>query len=183
MSGSLGLTAGTVRLAPYDTTWPAFYVAEVARVEKNLAAHGIALSFEHTGSTAIPGMVAKPVLDLLAGRPAEVDRATTVAAIESAGYLYRGEQGIPGRDFFRRGEPRQFHLHLTLVGSVFWQDHRTFRDYLREHTDAAAEYAALKRELAERYPRDRAAYIEGKTAFVEAIPARARVSTDDSRGA
>ncbi len=173
--GPLGLTAGTVLVVPYDPTWPALYAEEVGRLERSLAAYNVALVFEHTGSTAIAGMPAKPVLDMLAGLPAESNRVAAIAAIERAGYRYRGEQGIPGRDFFRRGEPRQFHLHLTLVGSTFWRDHRTFRDYLREHADAAAEYAALKCDLAELYRRNRGAYIEGKTAFVEAILARARV--------
>ncbi|PYO49036.1 MAG: GrpB family protein, partial [Gemmatimonadetes bacterium] len=95
-------------------------------------------------------------------------------ALVSAGYVYRGEQGISGRDFFRRGEPRQYHLHLTTIDSSFWRDHQRFRDYLLSHPDAAAEYSALKRNLAARHPQDREAYIEGKTAFVNAILKQAR---------
>ena len=173
-TGSLGLESGVVRLAPYDTAWPAMYVAEVARLAPILLEHGVTLTLEHTGSTAVPGLAAKPILDILAGREAAGDRSAVIAALVAGGYTYRGEQGISGRDFFRRGDPRQYHLHLTTVGSTFWHDHRSFRDHLRAHADAAAAYEALKRALAARYPRDREAYIEGKTAFVQAIVAEAR---------
>lgn len=156
-------------MVAYDPAWPELYAAEVARLEPILTARGVSLALEHTGSTAVPGLAAKPVLDLLAARATDRVRVATIAAIEAAGYLHRGEQGIAGRDFFRRGEPRQYHVHLTLLGSPFWRDHLAFRDFLRMHADAAAEYAALKLALASRYPRDRGAYIEGKTAFVEAI--------------
>ncbi len=173
MSSFLGLAAKTVQVVEYDPTWPALYATEIARLEPVLQAHGVSLVFEHTGSTAVPGLAAKPVLDILVGR-IENDRSVAIAALQAGGYEYRGEQGIVDRDFFRRGVPRQYHLHLTQVGSHFWHDHRTFRDYLRTHADAAESYAALKRELASRYPRDRPAYIEGKTAFVDAILAAAR---------
>jgi GrpB-like predicted nucleotidyltransferase (UPF0157 family) len=174
MSDSLGLASGIVRVVPYDPAWPDLYAAEVARLSPIFLSHGVALVLEHTGSTAVPGLAAKPVLDILAGRRDDSDRAPAIAALEAAGYLYRGEQGIAGRDFFRRGEPRQYHMHLVAVGSPFWNDHRTFRDYLRAHPDAAADYARLKGELATRFPDDREAYIDGKTVFVESILAAAR---------
>ena len=171
---SLGLESGTVRVVPYDSAWPELYLAEVERLTPLLAAHGVQLVLEHTGSTAVPGVAAKPVLDILAGRRPEDSRQRIIDALVSAGYVYRGEQGISGRDFFRRGEPRQYHLHLTTTDSSFWRDHRKFRDYLLSHPDAAAEYSALKRDLAARHPQDREAYIEGKTAFVNAILKQAR---------
>ena len=169
MPGSLGLASGTVRVLPYDPAWPDLYAAEMARVEPILLSLGVSLVLEHTGSTAVPGLAAKPVLDILAGRRSDEERAAAIEALQGTGYVYRGEQGIPGRDFFRRGEPRQYHLHLVTMDSPFWRDHLAFRDHLRTHADAAAAYAGLKRELAARYPHDREAYIEGKTTFVEAI--------------
>ena len=177
MFGSLGLPSRTVRIVPYDPAWPKLYADEVTRVEPILIAHGVSLVLEHMGSTAIPGLAAKPVLDLLAGRRSEDHHAGVIAALEAAGYVYRGEQGITGRDFFRRGEPRQYHLHLTTIDSTFWRDHRLFRDYLRANPDALAAYAFLKQNLAAQFPRDREAYIDGKTAFVEAILVEARRST------
>lgn len=181
-SGSLGLESGVVRVVPYDPAWPALYAAEVARVEGVLEGHGMRLLFEHTGSTAVPGLAAKPVLDLLVGRPADASRDAAIAALEAAGYVYRGEQGIPGRDFFRRGEPRRYHLHLTLVDSQFWRDHRAFRDHLRGHPEVAARYAELKRALAARHPRDRGAYIDGKSDFVAAVLAAAALAAATLRG-
>jgi GrpB-like predicted nucleotidyltransferase (UPF0157 family) len=169
MESSLGLESGTVRVAPYDPAWAQLFAAEVARLQPILGSYGVSLSLEHTGSTAVPGLAAKPVLDILAGRSVAASRETVIEALRAAGYAYRGEQGIPGRDFFRRGEPRKYHLHLTVVGSDFWRDHLAFRDYLRANPEAADRYAALKLELAARHPRDREAYIEGKTAFVLAI--------------
>jgi GrpB-like predicted nucleotidyltransferase (UPF0157 family) len=125
------------------------------------------------GSTAVPGLAAKPIIDLLGGHTVEVRREHVIAALVDAGYTHRGEQGILGRDFFRRGSPRQYHLHLTTLDSGFWHDHRTFRDYLRAHPDRAAAYAALKHQLAAQFPRNRPAYIDGKAAFVHATLADA----------
>jgi GrpB-like predicted nucleotidyltransferase (UPF0157 family) len=171
---SLGLESGTVRLVPYDRAWPVLFAVERARIEAALAARGVSLAIEHTGSTAVEGLAAKPVLDMLAGRSAHQDRAAVIAALESAGYLHRGEQGIAGRDFFRRGEPRAYHLHLAEIGGDFWNEHLTFRNHLRAHPDVAAAYGALKLELAERYSRDRESYIDGKTAFVRDVLERER---------
>jgi GrpB-like predicted nucleotidyltransferase (UPF0157 family) len=173
----LGLEAGRVRIVPYSDAWPALYAAEVARVAPLLAAAGVSLLFEHTGSTAVPGLAAKPIVDILAGLAAEEERGAAIVALQAAGYVHRGEQEIRGRDFFRRGEPRQYHLHLTQVGSAFWHDHRTFRDWLRSHPDAAAEYMALKGLLAARHPADREAYIGGKTGFVEGVLRAARAGS------
>ncbi|HKO16314.1 MAG TPA: GrpB family protein [Gemmatimonadaceae bacterium] len=172
----LGLESGRVRVVPYDADWPALYAAEIARLTPFLQAAGLELVLEHTGSTAVPGLAAKPIVDILAGLPLESAREPAIIALQTAGYVHRGEQGIPGRNFFRRGEPRQYHLHLTRVGSTFWDDHRHFRDWLRTHPVAAAEYAALKQALAARYPTDREAYIDAKTAFVEAVLRTARES-------
>ena len=176
---SLGLARGAVRIVPYDPAWPALFDAEVARLAPILAAHGVTLRLEHTGSTAVPGLAAKPILDILAGWQGEGSREAAIRGLESAGYLDRGESGIPGRDFFRRGEPRQYHVHLARVGSTFWNDHLTFRDHLRARPDVAAAYAALKRQLAARYPTDREAYIEAKTEFVLEALANARDKKHD----
>jgi GrpB-like predicted nucleotidyltransferase (UPF0157 family) len=171
----LGREVGVVRVVPYNPAWPQLYAAEAARLQGLLHAVGVSLILEHTGSTAIPGLPAKPILDILAGRTTDCAREPAIRALAAAGYLYRGEEGIPGRDFFRRGEPRPYHVHLALVGSPFWNEHRIFRDYLRVHPEIAADYGRLKYDLASRHPTDRGAYIDGKTAFVAAALARARV--------
>jgi GrpB-like predicted nucleotidyltransferase (UPF0157 family) len=135
---------------------------------------GISLVLEHIGSTAVVGLSAKPVLDVLAGREEHAPRDAAIAAIAAAGYSYRGEQGIVGRDFFRRGEPRQYHVHLTQIGSEFWTNQLLFRDYLREHDDVARAYGELKRTLADQFPNDREAYVNGKTEFIRSVVELAR---------
>ena len=170
----LGLHRGTVRVVPYDPAWAELFVEERQRLHDVLGAHGLSIAIEHTGSTAVPGLAAKPILDLLAGWTLPEQRQLAIDAFQAGGYVYRGEQGISGRDFFRRGEPRQYHVQLACVDSAFWKDHRAFRDYLREHDDVAAEYGRLKQLLAAQYPTDRAAYIDGKTAIVQDVLARAR---------
>jgi len=174
-SPTLGLASGTVRVVPYDPAWPSLFDAEVARLAPILVEHDVIVRIEHTGSTAVPGLPAKPIIDMLAGHDDVNGRERATAALEAAGYTYRGEQGIPGRDFFRRGEPRQYHMHLTRVGSAFWNDHLTFRDHLRATPATAQAYASLKLGLAERYPTNRELYIEGKTEFVHDTLALASV--------
>ena len=171
MTGSLGLESGTVRVVPYDTAWPTLFRVEADRVREALP--GLPLWLEHVGSTAVPGVAAKPIIDILAGRPPGVPAAPYIAALGAAGYEYRGEQGIPGRAFFRRGVPRSYHIHLAEVDSQFWRDHLAFRDHLRSHPEVAAEYVALKESLAAQFPRDREAYISGKGPFILQVLARA----------
>ena len=162
----LGLESGVVRVVDYDPRWPGLFLAEAARVERAIAP--LTLELEHVGSTAISGLAAKPVLDILAAYGDEAERVNYIAALTAAGYQHRGEQGIPGREFFRRGHPRAYHLHLAIRASQFWHDHLDFRNLLRADIHARAEYGALKHALAIRYPHDREAYIDGKGAFVRA---------------
>src|ERR1051326_5048785 len=169
ISDSLGLESGTVRLVEYDDRWSSLFQAEASRILA--AAPELQLTLEHVGSTAVPGLCAKPVLDILAGHSAAVPALACVSPLERAGYEHRGDAGILGHQFFRRGQPRAYHLHLVELGGRLWREYLAFRDYLRSDTRAAAEYADLKRQLAARHPRDREAYIGGKSGFVvAAIP-------------
>ncbi len=167
MPHSLGLERGVVRLVEYDARWPALFDVECQRIRDKCRL--LPLRLEHVGGTAIPGMCAKPVLDIVAGRPLGAPIFDYVVAFKGAGYEHRGEQGVPGREFFRRGQPRAYHLHLVEQGRVVWRDYLAFRDYLRAHPDAARDFANLKRYLAARFPRDREAYIDAKSAPVHAI--------------
>jgi GrpB-like predicted nucleotidyltransferase (UPF0157 family) len=170
MSEALGLESKTVRVAAYDSRWPQLFRAEAARLAAAVAAAGLpSLIFEHVGSTAVPGLAAKPILDLAAGRASENAATLYVPVFEGAGYVYRGNGGLPGREFFRRGELRSHHLHLVELYGDHWRRYLVFRDALRSDAALRDEYAALKGRLAVRFPRDREAYIEGKTAFVEAV--------------
>jgi GrpB-like predicted nucleotidyltransferase (UPF0157 family) len=179
---TLGLERGVVRLVPYDLAWPELFAAEAERIQKIFSAAGLVIALEHMGSTAIPGLAAKPILDILGGYPAGVRVADYISVLIGAGYMHRGEQGIPGREFFRRGDPRSHHLHLATIDGTFWRDHLAFRDRLRADQSLRDSYAALKEDLAARFPRDREAYIEAKGPFVKAIlEATSRVTRTTTR--
>ena len=172
MADALGLESGIVRLVDYDDRWPLLFAAEARRIRDQCGT--LALRLEHIGGTSIPGMCAKPVLDIAAGRPAEAAIEDYVAALERAGYVYRGERGVPGREYFRRGQPRAYHLHLVEDGGALWSDYVVFRDYLRADAEAAREFAGLKRALAARFVHDREAYMNAKGPHVAEILRRAR---------
>ena len=165
-----------VTLVPYDTTWPLEFAAEADRIERACA--GLPIRLEHIGSTAIPGMSAKPVIDILAGRPGNMSGEKYVAAFRQLGYEHKGAYGIPGRNYFRRGVPRTHHVHLVSWSSDFWHDHLLFRDYLRENPDSAREYETIKREIAETYMFDKENYTDAKGPFVRSIVRRARGELD-----
>lgn len=173
----LGLASKTVRVAPYDARWPLLFDAERERIDDAVRAAGLPLlELEHVGSTSVPGLAAKPILDIAAGRASAVPGAEYVPVLERLGYVHRGEQGLPGREFFRRGELRSHHLHLVERGGMHWRRYVVFRDALRADVALRDAYGALKQELARRFPHDREAYIDGKTEFVT------RVVGGDDRG-
>jgi GrpB-like predicted nucleotidyltransferase (UPF0157 family) len=177
MPAPLGLEPGIVRVVEYDARWPGLFAAEASRIASVI--QPLTLVLEHVGSTAVPGLAAKPIVDILAAFPAGDPVSRHIAGLCAAGYEHRGDQGIPGREFFRRGQPRAYHVHLTVAGSSFSRDHLDFRNRLRSDPECRAAYGRLKRELAAKYPRDREAYIEGKSAFVLTALSewRARVDT------
>jgi GrpB-like predicted nucleotidyltransferase (UPF0157 family) len=132
MPESLGLEANTVRLAAYDARWPVLFQEEAERISAAVAGAFLPpLRIEHVGSTAVPGLPAKPVLDIAAGRDADVPAAVYIPVLESAGYIYRGASGVPGRDFFRLGMLRTHHLHLVEHEGELWRRYIGLRDALR----------------------------------------------------
>lgn len=167
MTTSLGLESGVVRLVDYDPRWLELFAAEAERLHAIITPRSVTL--EHTGSTAIPGLCAKPILDILAGYDDPARLPDCIAALVAAGYVHRGEQGIPGREFFRRGTPRAYHIHLARRGGTFWRDHLGFRDALRANPALRDAYARTKRDLAAKHPANREAYIEGKAPFVREV--------------
>ena len=148
----LGAVAEALRepleVVAYDPAWPRLYDEEAARVGSALGEDVVAI--EHMGSTAVPGLAAKPVIDVSVGLRRLELTADQVAAVEALGYEYLGENGLPGRLFFRRSEAgrRTHHLHVVEVEGEHWHRHRAFRDYLRAHPDEVDRYAAEKRRLA-----------------------------------
>jgi GrpB-like predicted nucleotidyltransferase (UPF0157 family) len=154
----------------WDPAWPARAAEEAAAVGEALGA----VEVEHIGSTAVPGLAAKPVLDLLAGlHPLEAGPAA-VDAMKALGYEYLGEHGLPGRLFFRKGpERRTHHVHAVELGGTEWRRHLAFRDYLRAHPDEVARYGEAKRALATAVGGDWDAYAERKNGIASDLQVRA----------
>jgi GrpB-like predicted nucleotidyltransferase (UPF0157 family) len=155
----------SVALADYDDAWPALF-EEIARsIRKTVAELGAEV--EHVGSTSVPGLAAKPVIDIdvVVRDPEDVPEA--IERLRALGYVYQGDKGIPGREaFMSPPDAKPHHLYVVVSGTQPHADHIHFRDYLREHPDAAAEYAALKKRLAERHSNDRLGYTDAKNEFV-----------------
>lgn len=148
--------------------------AELLRIKQRLGA--VVARFEHVGSTAVPGLAAKPILDLQLSVPEIEQRDAYVEPLTALGYLFVPEPTSPDYHFFAKPpeRPRTHHLHVCELGSEHESRHLAVRDFLRARSDEAASYAALKREVVARAPEDRLAYIEGKDAYVAALEQRAR---------
>jgi GrpB-like predicted nucleotidyltransferase (UPF0157 family) len=162
-----------VRIVDYDAAWPVLADEELCRVKEALG--DVAVRLEHVGSTAVPGLAAKPVLDLQLSVAAIEPRGRYVEPLEALGFLFAPDPESPGYHFFGKppDRPRTYHLHVCEAGSEHELRHLAVRDFLRTHDDEAARYAALKRRVVARHPQDRLAYIEGKDEYVSALEARA----------
>lgn len=166
-------------MVEYDRLWPEQFAQEAERLRQAMGDALVAV--EHVGSTSVPGLSAKPVLDILIGVRVFGEGEASVPALEALGYECRGENGIPGRLFFRKGlveYRRTHHLHMVETGHEQWVSMLSFRDYLRAHPDEARRYEALKHDLASRFRDDRRAYTDGKAEFVEAVLKKAQGPKD-----
>lgn len=158
-----------VELADYAAAWPAAFEVERAQLESILAPW-LAGRIEHIGSTAVPGLCAKPVIDIMAPvHSLEASRPAIDAAV-AAGYVYAAYKA-EFMHWFCKPSPghRTHHLHLLPLDSALWQQRLAFRDALRRSPALAGEYAALKRQLAARFRFDREAYTEAKGPFIERV--------------
>ena len=168
--------ARKVVLVEYDTQWPIRFREEAERIRGAIGR--AVVSIEHIGSTAVSGLVAKPILDILVGVRRLEDSAECVGPLGGIGYEYVPEHEalFPERRYFHKGPPgrRTHHMHLVEYGGGFWTEHVLFRDYLRTHPDEATRYASLKRELAALVGHDPHLYTDGKTAFIRHAVAKAR---------
>ena len=164
---TLGLTSGDVRLARAHEAWATAFEHERARITAAIGERIVAV--EHVGSTSIPDVPAKPILDVLVGVRDFEEARPCVGAMVALGYTYRGENGIPRRHYFVRGEPRTHHVHMVEVESDAWTSILRFRDLLRTHSELADEYAREKESLAALYAHDRESYQREKDKVVEGI--------------
>jgi GrpB-like predicted nucleotidyltransferase (UPF0157 family) len=148
-------------------------------LRRNVLGNDLVVEIEHIGSTAVPGMAAKPVIDIMVGVRSLVGAKSAIPALESLGYVYWRENPDPGRMFFVKGMPpygnqRTHHVHIVEVNSEFWEEHRLFCDYLRRHPEEAKQYETLKRDLAATFRSDREAYTSGKNDYIRAVMSKAQ---------
>lgn len=163
-----------VQLVAHDPGWARDFAALVADLAGPL--DGLGGRLEHIGSTAVPGLCAKPVLDVLLGVPRLDLLEARIPRLVADGWTYRPEHEatLPQRRYFVRPAAAglRVHLHGVVEGSALWRDHLRFRDALRADPALCARYAALKRDLAIRHAGDKSAYTEAKAPFIRAVLAQ-----------
>jgi GrpB-like predicted nucleotidyltransferase (UPF0157 family)/chloramphenicol 3-O-phosphotransferase len=166
-------TRSPIVVSDYDHEWPLFFEEIAQRVRDAVA--DLSARVEHVGSTSVPGLAAKPIIDIDVVVDSAEDLAPAIERLRSLGYVYQGDKGIKGREAFMwpRGA-RPHHLYLVVQGSQPYLDHIEFREYLRDHPEVASEYADLKTSLAEQHGDDRPGYENSKADFVTSVLQTAR---------
>ncbi len=175
----LGLNRGEVTLSPHREEWNILFELEKENIEETIGDY--VEDIQHVGSTSIPGMSAKPVLDIAVAVRDFDEARTCIEPLDGIGYEYRGENGIPRRHFFRKGSPRTHHVHVFERSSADWNEVILFRDCLRSNQSFAEEYRRLKRNLARRFPKDRPSFQTGKAGFIEEVIKKGREGAEGRR--
>ena len=170
----LGLKRGILRLSSYRDEWPVLYESEQETIQSAIGDHIV--DIQHVGSTAIVGMPAKPILDIAVAVEDFEKARDCIAPLAALGYSFKGENGIPRRHYFMKGEPCTLHIHMVEETSDEWAKLILFRDYLRSDQRVAAEYARLKAALLDRLAGDRKAYQASKAQFIEEVLQKARAT-------
>jgi len=159
-----------IEICDYDNGWPEAFAQICTRVGPVLDT--LVLRIEHVGSTSVPGLAARPIIDLDVVIRQRSDLPAVIERLGTLDYVHQGDLGITGREAFRSvryfDEPRH-HLYVVGEDASELRRHLAFRDRLRADADVRERYAALKREVASRVGDDRAAYVSGKSAFVESV--------------
>jgi GrpB-like predicted nucleotidyltransferase (UPF0157 family) len=156
----------------YDPRWPRQYEEEAAQIRRALG--DLVVEVEHMGSTAVPGLAGKPVIDISLGLSSVDLGQEWIASVKNLGYEYLGEFGLPGRLYFRKGPDRRTHqVHAVEWDGEHWHRHRALRDYLRAHPEEAERYADHKRLLAAEVGGDWREYVDRKQSFVDGLFPRA----------
>lgn len=166
-----------IEIIDYDPRWPLLFNEEAERLRAVLDP-SLIVGLEHFGSTAIPGLSAKPIIDILiAVQSLAAAQVTFIEALSKLNYVFWADNPKKDRMFFVKGMPpfgskRTHHVHVTELDGEMWQ-RLAFRDYLRANPTEAETYERVKRSLAADHPTDRAAYTNGKSAYVESIMRKA----------
>ena len=180
MISIIGQHKRNLSVVPYRSVWVALFESEADLLRAALGEN--ALCIEHCGSTSIPGMAAKPIIDIMVAVVSLTQAVELIPAVESLGYIYRPDDTIPERIFFAKEsapEVRTHHLNLVQQDSKFWTNQLAFRDYLRTHAQVAVAYVDLKMSLAEKATQTGEIDREGKAAFVARVLA---LANDEERG-
>ena len=166
---SLGTLGGHIEVVEYHPEWPRVFEREACAVLD--ACRPFVTEVHHVGSTSVPGLAAKPVLDMMPIVTGPAEGFKAVPRMTDLGYRYRGESGIPGRFYFDRVVDGRTvaHVHMLPAGHLDARKHLVFRDHLRTHPDTAQEYQRLKRELASKYRHDRRTYTDSKADFISGV--------------
>lgn len=164
--------ANPVIVLDYDSNWPALFQSLRERIADALGT--MAAAIEHVGSTAVPGLAAKPIIDMDVLLTSEPMLPQVIERLGALGYVHRGNLGVPEREaFFAPANDPPHHLYVCPPCSAEFRRHIAFRDYLRAHPKDAKIYGDLKIALAERFREDRPAYNTAKTEFVTELTSRA----------
>lgn len=164
--------ADPIVVVDYDPRWPERFQFLRGRIGKALG--DMAVAIEHVGSTAVPNLAAKPIIDIDVLLATVTALPAAIVRLAKAGYVHQGNLGISDREaFLAPVQDVPHHLYVCPPGSKAFQEHLAFRDYLRAHPQEAEVYADLKRALALKFRDDRSAYVSGKSAFVAEIAGRA----------
>ena len=154
-------------LVEHDPAWAQAYEEEKQRIGHAIA--GLVLDIQHYGSTAVPGIRAKPILDIIVGIERLAKGGECIQPLRMIGYDYLGDELVPGSLFFARGVPRTHHLHVVEWRGTRWMNNILFRDRLRAEPATARRYEAKKIALAKHYSADRASYTRSKAAFIARV--------------
>jgi GrpB-like predicted nucleotidyltransferase (UPF0157 family) len=161
-----------VTIVDYDSAWPEIF--EALREELVAVLGDLVVTVEHVGSTAVPGLAAKPIVDIDVVVQSPADLTTAIERLCHTGYVHQGDLGIPGREAFttpRKAPPH--HLYVVTANNLAYRHHILFRDYLRRHPDEARAYSELKQVAAERFRDDRVAYTSAKDRIIGKMVRRA----------
>jgi GrpB-like predicted nucleotidyltransferase (UPF0157 family) len=174
-----------VRIVEYNPEWPEIYELEKNKIQEKIGEY--IASIDHIGSTAVEGLVAKPIIDILIGLNSLDDAQYCIPKLEELNYEYvpEFEDVLPERRYLRKPPhdqgPRDYHIHMVELKTYFWKRQLIFRDYLRKFPDAAKEYGDLKLKLAAELLDDREAYSEGKTDFILGILEKVEKETEGNQ--
>ncbi len=171
------MTSAAVQVIDYDPDWPRIFHRLKDRIWPSV--RHVAIAIEHVGSTSVPGLAAKPVIDLDIVIASRAGLPLITPRLANLGYTHRGNLGIDDREaYLAPANQPAHHLYVCTQTSLALQNHIAVRGYLRTHASEAVAYSNLKKQLAERFPRDRERYVDGKTNFIVSILQQCGLSAD-----